>query len=153
MSLKSFFKIPEANAEIARLTTELTNKDTAHASVLETKSTELATAISERDTARTELATAQTNLTTVTTELDTAKAELGKATAKIAELEGKQTTVEKKAAEIASTVGNPKPVEAESANSEQKSKEQLYAEFAAITDPTKKREFWVANKLAMTGRK
>lgn len=162
--LKSFFKIPEANAEIARLTNELSTaeatiktaeqartnavqvaleeKEKAHAAVLKEKDEAHATVIQAKETA----------LVTLTGERDSARTDLATAQARIQELEGKQTTVEKKAAELASTVGNPKAIAAEDPKSEQKNREQLLAEFAAITDPDQKREFWVKHKLG-SGRK
>jgi chromosome segregation ATPase len=149
MSLKTFFKIGDANAEVARLSTELTNVQASLDQLKGTHATELATA-------QNRVAELETNLSTVTgerdsarTELNTARTELATAQARVAELEGKQTTVETRAAELAATVGTPKTVPAENDKEAGKSREQLWSEYHALKTPEEQRAFWIKNKPAM----
>lgn len=152
MAFKTFFKIAEANSEVARIGTELTNAQTAlenlkgdHTKALEKKDTEHATALAgvneqlstvttERDTARTELATAKTELATAQAEIKT--------------LKGEAKSTDEKAAEIAATVGTPAAVKAEG-NTESKTKEQLWTEYAALPIGEAQNKFYAKHRAQM----
>lgn len=123
MAFKTFFQIKEANAEIARLSTELSTSQTAlteaqtalstaqseHKAALEKKDSDHKTAIDAKDAKIKEL---EGNVTEITGERDTARTEVATKDARIAEIERKATNVETRAADIAASVGGTKPIAA-----------------------------------------
>lgn len=119
MAFKTFFQIKEANAEIARLSSELTTAQQALEALKQTHAAELlsrdeahATALTEVRNERAALVEADVRLKA---ELATAQASITAKDAEIAGLKGKATTVEQRAAELASTVGGSKPIAADPA--------------------------------------
>lgn len=149
MSLKTFFKIGEANAEYARVSTELT---TLQAS-FETAKTEHANALQalqgKLTTAEGQVASLTTERDTARTEATTARAELATAQARVTELEGKQTTVEQRAAEVAATVGTPTAVKPDGTKGDSKTKEQLWTEYHALPIGEAQNAFYKKNRAQM----
>lgn len=149
MSLKTFFKVGEANAEVARLTNELTSLQASADQLRTEHGTALQTVQARVTELETNLSTVTGNLTAVTGERDSARAELATAKARVAELEAKQTTVDQKAAELAATVGTPAALQSEGTPANSKSKEQLWTEFNALKAQEEKRAFWTKHRAAM----
>jgi chromosome segregation ATPase len=127
---KTFHQIKEANTEIQRLSTELSTAQESlngsqaealrlqndHKAALEKKDNEHKAAIDAKDAKIKEL---EGNVTKITGERDGARTEITTKDARIKELEGKNeaaaasaTTVEKRASEIAASVGSAKPIAA-----------------------------------------
>lgn len=150
-----FFKAPEANAEIEKLTVKIQEMETAAKASKEAGekaegefTAKIAEITKALDSAKAELATSNEKVTKIEGDLATAKAEVTKLQGAAQTVE---TAAEEKAQQILAGMGINQPLKKETAEakSEGKTEEQLWAEWQALPTAQARQEFFKKHRAVM----